>query len=64
MKNEIHTFLHCAKCLSEKPPNISARNWSLVEVGLTSKGIQIWCRRHEANIVHIDFNDGKKVYPK
>ena len=25
------------------------------DVGFTAKGIQVWCRRHDANVVHIDF---------
>ena len=26
-----------------------------LDVGFTKAGLQVWCRRHDANVVHIDF---------
>lgn len=51
----IETFIHCGRCLTEKPADISPRDYSRLEIGATKLGIQIWCRRHECNVVHIDF---------
>lgn len=55
----IYRYIHCGKCLNEIPKNKSPREWSELECGFTEHGIQIWCKRHECNIVHIDF-EGKK----
>lgn len=57
--NEIVAFLHCKRCLDEMPDwapdGTSPREWAQIEVGWTKLGIQVWCRRHEANILHVDF---------
>ncbi len=52
---EIIQYLHCKKCFAEKPKGVSPRDWADTEVGFTELGIQLWCKRHEINIVHIDF---------
>ncbi len=57
--NEIVSFIHCGKCLNEMPQGTSPRDWSRNEVGFTELGLQVWCMRHECNVVHIDF-DGQK----
>jgi hypothetical protein len=45
---EITAFMHCAACFKEQlPPNI--------EAGWTAIGFQVWCRNHDINIVHVDF---------
>lgn len=44
----IGLYLHCKMCLDgEMPQNI--------EAGWTELGLQVWCKNHERNIVHIDF---------
>lgn len=53
--NEIKMYLHCTLCLEEKPEDISPRDWQRIQVGFTPLGMQVWCVRHECNIVHIDF---------
>lgn len=53
--SDILMFFHCAKCLEEKPDSMSAREWSQIEVGWTTPGVQVWCRRHNCNIMHVDF---------
>ncbi len=60
--NNITTFLHCKKCLQEKPPGISPRDWSQVEVGFTVPGFQVWCKRHELNVIDVDF-EGAGPFP-
>lgn len=59
-ESKIVTFLHCAMCLEEVPEGMSASEYAQTEVGFTIEGIQIWCLRHNANVVHLDF-EGRLV---
>ena len=61
--NEIEMFFHCKKCLEELPPDTSPREWVHIEAGWTEKGFQVWCVRHEMNIIHVDLM-GQKVRAK
>ncbi len=54
-ENEILMFLHCKRCRANIPPGMSASDYQDVEVGWTEIGLQVWCKRHDENIVHIDF---------
>jgi hypothetical protein len=58
-ENEIVAFQHCAKCLAELPPGTSPREWARFEFGWTMRGLQVWCVRHECNVLHIDFEGHK-----
>ena len=67
-EKEISGYLHCAVCMREKPAGISMQEWAMLEIGLTGPGLQVWCRRHDCNVVHIDFqgqshpaNDTRKI---
>ena len=51
----ITTYMHCRQCLHEIPENTSPQEYSSLDVGLTKQGLQVWCRRHQANIYHVDF---------
>lgn len=62
MSNQIKMFFHCAECMKELPDGISPRDFSSVEVGWTKEGFQVWCKRHEKNVINIDFL-GQKVKP-
>jgi len=53
-RKEIQLYLHCGLCLSEK---VRAD----IEVGWTPEGLQVWCRNHDCNIIHIDFEG--QVHP-
>lgn len=57
--NEIEAYMHCGLCLQEKPDDMSPREFSDSEVGMTPQGLQIWCKRHECNVIHIDFQGEK-----
>jgi hypothetical protein len=57
--NNIISFMHCKKCLEELPEDTSPRNWAMLEIGWTVKGFQVWCKRHEENVIHLDF-EGQK----
>lgn len=58
--NKIKLFFHCAKCLDELPPKTSPSEWARIAVGWTKKGFQIWCVRHDINIMNYDLK-GQKV---
>lgn len=57
--NAIAAFFHCKKCLEELPFGESPRSYALLEVGFTAIGLQVYCKRHEVNVCHIDF-EGQK----
>jgi hypothetical protein len=48
-------YFHCIQCIDEKPATISPMDWSQTQVGWTALGLQVWCNRHNCNVVHIDF---------
>ena len=58
-RNCMSMMLHCGLCLREKPPGVSPREYASLEIGYTEIGLQIWCKRHECNVAHIDF-EGQK----
>lgn len=53
--NQIHLYIHCALCLEAWPKDEGPRTWQRLSIGWTKQGLQIWCARHECNIMHIDF---------
>lgn len=51
-------YMHCGLCLKElKEQQIeqSPRDYAQLEVGWTKIGLQVWCKRHECNVLHVDF---------
>ena len=63
LNNNIKNQIVCAKCeaeyIAEKPINTSLQEYSLLDVGFTDVGLQVWCRRHNVNVVHVDFGGNK-----
>ena len=53
VKNEIGNFFHCELCINEQLDQD-------IEAGWTEIGLQVWCRNHECNILHVDF-EGQKL---
>ena len=53
--NEIVSYFHCGFCIDQKPDGVSPRDWTQLEVGWTPQGLQVWCKRHECNVMHVDF---------
>tara|TARA_B100000965_G_scaffold295593_2_gene253763 strand:+ start:133 stop:387 length:255 start_codon:yes stop_codon:yes gene_type:complete len=48
----------CVKEFMERPrPFRSLIDFMEFEVGFTMLGIQVWCRRHNKNVCHIDFQN-------
>lgn len=54
-ENEIKSFFHCGLCMAELPRGTSPREYGSLEIGFTPLGVQVWCKRHEVNVAHIDF---------
>ncbi len=59
MKNEIEMFWHCGQCLDEKPSHLSPHEYCSMEAGWTIKGFQVWCKKHDRNIVNFDLMGNK-----
>lgn len=53
-KLEITAYIHCHKCLAELPLGTSPKEWSRTQTGLTPTGVQVWCNRHEINVMNLD----------
>lgn len=53
------TFLHCKKCIQEwkdgKAVGESPETYARLTVAYTTMGIQVFCVRHQANVMHVDF---------
>jgi len=59
--NNIQMYLHCGKCIDEWKANPeiktqqSPQDYQKVQAGWTKEGLQVWCVRHDCNIIHVDF---------
>ena len=58
-ENQIEMYHHCGMCLDEKPADQSPKDWARIQTGWTRDGIQIWCTRHNVNVMHMDFQGQK-----
>ena len=54
-EHKIGQYFHCGLCLEELPGDQSPRDFASLEAGWTKLGLQVWCKRHDVNIVSIDF---------
>lgn len=54
---DIVSYFHCRECIAELPQGIAPREWGQLEIGFTPKGLQVWCRRHDQEIVHFTTED-------
>lgn len=61
---DITLFFHCKKCIASVPKGVAPREWAQLEAGWTPAGFQVWCKRHEENVVNIDFLGQKVGYAK
>ncbi len=59
LQNGIEQNIICSKCETEfllgSTDSRSLQDYSRLDIGFTSIGVQVWCPRHDANVVHIDF---------
>ena len=62
--NQINQHVICGKCKEEfqvgSTNSSSLQAYTKLDVGFTKIGIQVWCRRHDANVVQVNF-DGQKL---
>ena len=61
-KEVIEFYLHCKKCAIELPKGVSPRDFQRIQLGWTKPGLQVWCVRHDVEIVHLDFLGQKVAY--
>jgi hypothetical protein len=60
---EINSFIHCSLCAQEWKENklintkMSPREYQKIQMGNTKLGFQIWCFRHDVNVMHIDLQN-------
>ena len=47
---QIFSYLHCGQCLKEVPEGQSPETYARLNVGMTKKGIQVWCVRHKCSV--------------
>jgi len=57
--SQITAFMHCGKCLEELPAGHSPRSYASLEFGWTKAGFQLWCKRHEMNVLNADLMGNK-----
>ena len=38
---------------------MSLADYQRLDVGFTEFGIQVWCRRHDVNVVHVNFGGAR-----
>ena len=61
--NKIKEPIVCVKCSNEYSAGTSdaksLQEYLKFDVGFTNIGMQVWCRRHEVNICHINFEEKK-----
>lgn len=57
-ENEFVGVVTCGMCMKEmreQKIEMSPRDYSRLSVGSTPVGLQVWCHRHDVNVLHIDF---------
>jgi hypothetical protein len=42
---EIQIYVHCKRCLADRPRGVKGREWEQLEVGWTDYGLQVWSDR-------------------
>ena len=51
-KKAILLYAHCASCAAQRPANQSQSEWARLDAGLTTTGLQIWCKRCRKEVAH------------
>ena len=56
---QIQQQIVCSACsdefMSGQTDSRSLQDYSRLDVGFSGRGVQVWCHRHNLNVVHIDF---------
>ena len=66
-KPDIVSYIHCRECMfdwSKTDKSVSPAEFQKNEVGFTPTGIQVWCRRHDKNVISVDLNEVQASNPK
>ena len=50
-------FIHCMKCLRQRPAGQSPAEWARLNVSLSAKGLEVWCVRHAIKIDAYEFKE-------
>lgn len=53
--NHIEMYMHCSRCIDEIPEGESPADFQRLDIGWTTDGFQVWCKRHNINVMHVDF---------
>lgn len=60
-QREILERLVCEECSEEFErrrkdflPSATLEDYSCLEVGISARGLQVWCKRHNRNVAHLD----------
>lgn len=60
---QITSYCHCGLCVTDiklgRAMGHSPASYANYSVGWTPRGLQVWCNRHNCNILNIDF-EGKQ----
>ena len=61
---QISQQIVCSKCeeefLAGTTDSRTLQDYTKLDVGFTESGLQVWCQRHDTNVVHIDF-EGREL---
>lgn len=55
----IQAYMHCSRCLKERPDGVAPKDWAKLSIGFTNEGLQVWCNRHNINVMHVHFEGYK-----
>lgn len=64
--NQLVAVMHCRQCLKEFDDQgmgvlISPEDYAELDVGWTPTGIQVWCRRHNYNVLCLELKTEDEV---
>ena len=64
--NQLVAVMHCRQCLKEFDGQgmgvlISPADYAELDVGWTPTGIQVWCRRHNYNVLCLELSKEDEV---
>ena len=54
-ESDIELYFECNRCFEELPAGESPSDYADISIGWTKQGVQVWCDRHNINLIHIDF---------
>jgi len=57
-KLQVKLFFNCQKCFDQLPVGQSMHEYSRTQAGFTDEGIQVWCNRHNCEVVHLKYEEG------